>query len=134
MKNVLALIGRDKSFGSAEKRRFVRLKKHLIVQLRKSGSLLAEKMLVSSVDIGLTGMTVKAEKACQMGVVYSTEIFIPAESEPARLEARTLEARQQSDEKHWLVRLRFEAFEGDARNKIGRFLSVELRRSDVDEI
>ena len=128
LENVRALIGRDETAGGKQNRRSVRLKKHLIVEIRRSGRFLAKKLLATSVDISLDGMAAQAEKPCKTGVLYEARIFLPAEKKPPSVKAHVLETRRHHGVQRWLMRMRFVEFEGEARNRIGRFLSAEIRR------
>lgn len=124
--NVLDVIGREKEYKGQQKRRYVRIKGHLSVQMHKLGGLRSKELLGSTTDISLGGMSVESRKKYKKGVICSAAVFLPAEAEPAVVTSRVLSVSPRRDGKHWLMRLRFEAFEGNARAQITNFLRATI--------
>ena len=120
------LVGCQGGDDGGQRRRYVRLKRHLSVELRES--LLAKKLLARMLDVSLGGMAVESEKEFKKDAVCSANIFLPGKRDAARVKTRILDLSEREGGERWSMRLRFEAFEGDAREHIGRYLSAELRR------
>jgi c-di-GMP-binding flagellar brake protein YcgR len=122
----LKLMGLNGHDDGMERRRFARVRRNLTVDLRET--LLARRVLSSVLDIGLGGMAVEAAKEFKAEAICSADVLLPGSSQPARLRARVLSVRPRDDGQRWFMRMRFEVFEGDAREALARFLAHALSR------
>jgi len=119
-------MGLDANAPCGQRRRFVRVHECLAVELRES--LLAKRLLATALDIGPGGMAVTADQECAVDTTCAADIFLPGVNEPIRVRARILAVRRCSDGQRWTARMRFEVFEGQAREALGRFLGSAVRR------
>jgi len=124
--DVLAFIGSIGAYHGHERRRFVRLGEDVLVVLRKTQGIFRRKASGHVVDISLKGMAVMANRAFRPHTTCVAEIRL---LDPVTVTARVVAVAARREEKGWLMRLRFDDLEDDARERIGRFLSNQIEQS-----
>jgi c-di-GMP-binding flagellar brake protein YcgR len=129
--NLLAFVGAVGGVAARERRRFVRLERSLGADIWRAGLLPFPRTAATVMDISLDGMAAVAEREFAQGALCAVELRL---LEPARLKGRVLESSPRPDAGKWVLRMRFERFEKDARQRIGRFLSHEIELSILTRV
>ena len=125
--SVLQIIGRSLEDDLVEQRRVVRLAKRLSVRLWPAKTWLARRTPAWTVDIGLGGAALVAERAYETGTLCHVEIELPGQKDRASAEGLVLACNRRADGK-WHLRLQFQELEDADLRRIRRFLATELQR------
>ena len=110
-----------------ERRRYVRLQKHLVVDLKRRGSWFGGHLLATTINISCGGAALAVGEPLQTGVPYLLKIHLWGEQTPFRAEA-VPEAAQHNPDASYTVRVRFTKVGDDDLHRLGRFLSAEFVR------
>ena len=128
--SVVALVG-SAAKRRGQKRRFIRLRTAFPVRMHGPKGAGPEEVTGSVCDLSLDGMAVEATETFPVGAECVADLRLPGADRPASAKVRVL--RTSSGTSGWqCMHVQFEAFLGDAREQIGRFLRESLKSSTGD--